>query len=34
MVLLNAETTNDRVADAKRIKTWLEGSGNTTLAAN
>ncbi|MBS4694940.1 D-alanyl-D-alanine endopeptidase [Aeromonas allosaccharophila] len=34
MVLLNAETTNDRVADAKRIKTWLEGSGRTTLAAN
>ena len=27
MVLLNAETTNDRVADAKRIKTWLETSG-------
>ena len=34
MVLLNAETTNDRVADAKRIKTWLESSGRTTLAAN
>ncbi|MCR3959001.1 D-alanyl-D-alanine endopeptidase [Aeromonas veronii] len=34
MVLLNAETTNDRVADAKRIKTWLESSGKTTLAAN
>lgn len=34
MVLLNAETTNDRVADAKRIKTWLENSGRTTLAAN
>ncbi|MGL4504917.1 MAG: serine hydrolase, partial [Aeromonas sobria] len=34
IVLLNAETTNERVADAKRIKTWLEGSGNTTLAAN
>ena len=34
MVLLNAETTNDRVADAKRIKTWLERSGRTTLAAN
>ena len=34
MVLLNAETTNDRVADAKRIKTWLESSGSTTLAAN
>ncbi|TNI47402.1 D-alanyl-D-alanine endopeptidase [Aeromonas veronii] len=33
MVLLNAETTNDRVADAKRIKTWLESSGRTTLAA-
>lgn len=34
MVLLNAETTNDRVADVKRIKTWLESSGRTTLAAN
>ncbi|MGL5610125.1 MAG: D-alanyl-D-alanine endopeptidase [Aeromonas veronii] len=34
MVLLNAETTNDRVADAKRIKTWLESSGRTTFAAN
>ncbi|MCJ8216888.1 D-alanyl-D-alanine endopeptidase [Aeromonas veronii] len=34
MVLLNAETTNDRVADAKRIKTWLESSGRTTLAAS
>ncbi|QLH65200.1 D-alanyl-D-alanine endopeptidase [Aeromonas veronii] len=34
MVLLNAETTNDRVADAKRIKTWLESAGRTTLAAN
>ena len=34
IVLLNAETTNDRVADAKRIKTWLETSGKTTLAAN
>lgn len=34
MVLLNAETTNDRVADAKRIKTWLESSDRTTLAAN
>lgn len=34
MVLLNAESTNDRVADAKRIKTWLESSGRTTLAAN
>lgn len=34
MVLLNAETTNDRVADAKRIRTWLETSGRTTLAAN
>ncbi|HEH9440812.1 TPA: D-alanyl-D-alanine endopeptidase [Aeromonas sobria] len=34
IVLLNADTTNERVADAKRIKTWLEGSGNTTLAAN
>ncbi|MGL5537097.1 MAG: D-alanyl-D-alanine endopeptidase [Aeromonas veronii] len=34
MVLLNAETTNDRVADAKRIKTWLESSGRITLAAN
>ncbi|XEI33243.1 D-alanyl-D-alanine endopeptidase [Aeromonas veronii] len=34
MVLLNAETTNDRAADAKRIKTWLESSGRTTLAAN
>ncbi|WP_429158956.1 D-alanyl-D-alanine endopeptidase [Aeromonas veronii] len=34
MVLLNAETTNDRVADAKRLKTWLESSGRTTLAAN
>lgn len=34
MVLLNAETTNNRVADAKRIKTWLESSGRTTLAAN
>ncbi|ENY71586.1 D-alanyl-D-alanine carboxypeptidase [Aeromonas diversa CDC 2478-85] len=34
MVLLNADTTNQRVADAKRIKTWLEGSGRTTLAAN
>ncbi|KUE81569.1 D-alanyl-D-alanine endopeptidase [Aeromonas schubertii] len=34
MVLLNADTTDQRVADAKRIKTWLEGSGRTTLAAN
>ena len=34
IVLLNAETPNDRVADAKRIKTWLESSGRTTLAAN
>ncbi|MGL5589407.1 MAG: D-alanyl-D-alanine endopeptidase [Aeromonas veronii] len=34
MVLLNAETTNDRVADAKRIKTWLESSGRISLAAN
>ncbi|RQM66264.1 D-alanyl-D-alanine endopeptidase [Aeromonas enteropelogenes] len=34
MVLLNAETTNDRVADAKRIRTWLETSGRTTLASN
>ncbi|PJG58739.1 D-alanyl-D-alanine endopeptidase [Aeromonas cavernicola] len=34
MVLLNAPTTNDRAADAKRIKTWLESSGRTTVAAN
>ncbi|MGL4714943.1 MAG: D-alanyl-D-alanine endopeptidase [Aeromonas sp.] len=34
MVLLNANTTDARVADARRIKTWLESTGRTSLAAN
>ncbi|MBV7414756.1 D-alanyl-D-alanine carboxypeptidase [Aeromonas encheleia] len=33
MVLLHADTTAERVADAKRIKTWLETSGRMTLTA-
>ncbi|MGY3943482.1 serine hydrolase [Aeromonas tecta] len=33
MVLLHADTTDDRVADAKRIKTWLETSGRMSLTA-
>ncbi|MEG0009341.1 MAG: serine hydrolase [Aeromonas sp.] len=33
MVLLHANTTDERVADAKRIKTWLETSGRMTLTA-
>ncbi|MGL5660679.1 MAG: serine hydrolase [Aeromonas sp.] len=34
MVLLHADTSNDRIADAKQIKTWLESSGRATFAAN
>ena len=33
LVLLNADTPNARVADAKRIKSWLESSGRTSLTA-
>ncbi|WP_339330760.1 D-alanyl-D-alanine endopeptidase [Aeromonas hydrophila] len=33
MVLLNADTPNARVADAKRIKSWLETSGRMSLTA-
>ncbi|MFQ2341242.1 D-alanyl-D-alanine endopeptidase [Aeromonas dhakensis] len=33
MVLLNADTPNARVADAKRIKSWLEASGRMSLTA-
>ncbi|WP_421185907.1 D-alanyl-D-alanine endopeptidase [Aeromonas hydrophila] len=33
MVLLNADTPNARVADAKRIKSWLESSGRMSLTA-
>ena len=33
MVLLNADTTDARVADAKRVKSWLESSGRVSLAA-
>ena len=33
MVLLNADTPNSRVADAKRIKSWLETSGRMSLTA-
>lgn len=33
MVLLHANTTNERVADARKIKTWLETSGRMTLTA-
>lgn len=34
MVLLNAHTTDERVADAKQIKMWLENSPRNSLAAN
>ena len=33
MVLLHANTTNERVADARKIKSWLETSGRMTLTA-
>ncbi|MDM5140373.1 D-alanyl-D-alanine endopeptidase [Aeromonas bestiarum] len=33
LVLLNADTPNSRVADAKRIKSWLETSGRMSLTA-
>ncbi|MBL0512136.1 D-alanyl-D-alanine endopeptidase [Aeromonas media] len=33
MVLLHANTTDERVADAKKIRTWLETSGRMTLTA-
>ncbi|BBG85243.1 D-alanyl-D-alanine carboxypeptidase [Aeromonas hydrophila] len=33
MVLLNADTPNARMADAKRIKSWLETSGRMSLTA-
>ncbi|MGY4042781.1 D-alanyl-D-alanine endopeptidase [Aeromonas hydrophila] len=33
MVLLNADTPNARVADAKRLKSWLETSGRMSLTA-
>lgn len=33
MVLLHADTTNQRVADAKKIKSWLETSGRMSLTA-
>ncbi|CAJ1892898.1 D-alanyl-D-alanine endopeptidase [Aeromonas hydrophila] len=33
MVLLNADNPNARVADAKRIKSWLETSGRMSLTA-
>jgi len=33
MVLLHATTTDERVADAKKIRTWLETSGRMTLTA-
>ncbi|MFM4858120.1 D-alanyl-D-alanine endopeptidase [Aeromonas hydrophila] len=33
MVLLNADTPNARVTDAKRIKSWLETSGRMSLTA-
>ncbi|MGY3893930.1 D-alanyl-D-alanine endopeptidase [Aeromonas enterica] len=33
LVLLNAETPNARVADAKRIRSWLETSGRMSLTA-
>ena len=33
VVLLNADTPNARVADAKRIKSWLESSGRMSLTA-
>ncbi|MGL5287222.1 murein-DD-endopeptidase. Serine peptidase. MEROPS family S11 [Aeromonas sp. RU39B] len=34
MVLLGADTTDARVADAKRIRSWLESSGRINLARN
>ena len=33
MVLLHANTTDERVADARKIKSWLETSGRMTLTA-
>lgn len=33
MVLLHADTTTQRVADAKKIKSWLETSGRMSLTA-
>lgn len=32
MVLLNADTSGARVADAQRVRSWLESSNRTTLA--